>query len=81
MSELRGICRDNHIDFICEFIPGLDVFDPARFERGIFRFGLPAVYQMARLFETPPARKHWAGFSQALQTPLRRRWTTSISAS
>jgi hypothetical protein len=66
MSRLRGICRDNHIDFICEFIPGLDVFDPARFEQGIFRFGLPAVYQMARLFEASPERKHWAGFSEAL---------------
>ncbi len=67
MSRLRGICRDNHIDFICEFIPGLDVFDPARFEQGIFRFGLPAVYQMARVFETLPERKYWAGFSEALR--------------
>jgi DNA repair photolyase len=66
MSRLRGICRDNHIDFICEFIPGLDVFDPARFEQGIFRFGLPAVYQMARVMETLPERKHWAGFREGL---------------
>jgi DNA repair photolyase len=67
MSGLREICRDNHIDFICEFMPGLDVFDPARFERGIFRFGLPAVYQMARVFEAPPERKCWADFSEALR--------------
>jgi hypothetical protein len=67
MSRLSGICRDNHIDFVCEFIPGLDVFDPARFERGIFRFGLPAVYQMARVFEASPEPKYWAGFSEALR--------------
>ncbi len=67
MSRVRGVCRDNHIDFICEFIPGLDVFDPARFEQGIFRYGLPTVYQMARIFEAPPARKYWAGFSEALR--------------
>lgn len=67
MSRLRGICRDNHIDFICEFIPGLDVFDPARFEQGVFRFGLPAVYQMARVLEASPERKYWAGFSAALR--------------
>ncbi len=62
MSRLSGICTDNHIDFICEFIPGLDAFDSSRFETGIFRFGLPAVYQMVRAFETPPTRKNWNGF-------------------
>jgi DNA repair photolyase len=67
MSRLRGICRDNHIDFICEFIPGLDVFDPARFEQGIFRFGLPAVYQMARVFDASPERMYWTAFSEALR--------------
>ena len=67
MSRLRGICGDNHIDFICEFIPGLDLFDPARFEQGIFRFGLPAVYQMARVFEASPDRQYRAGFSEALR--------------
>jgi DNA repair photolyase len=67
MSKLRGICRDNHADFICEFIPGLDVFDPARFEQGIFRFGLPAVYQMTRIFDAPAGRMRWASFSQTLK--------------
>ena len=66
MLRLRGICQDNRIDFICEFIPGLDIFDPARFEQGVFRFGLPAVYQMARHFEASSERKYWAGFREAL---------------
>jgi len=66
MSRLSDICRTIGIDFICEFIPGLDAFDPARFERGLFRFGLPAVYQMARVFDTPPGRKDWTAFSAAL---------------
>jgi hypothetical protein len=67
MSRLRETCRDNHIDFICEFTPGLDVFDPARFQQGIFRFGLPAVSQMARVFEAPPQRKFWRSFSDVLR--------------
>src|SRR5207249_674899 len=67
MSRLRRICADNHVDFICEFIPRLDLFDPPRFEQGIFRFGLPTVYQMARAFEASPGRQYWAGFSEALK--------------
>ena len=68
MSGLREICRNNRIDFISEFIPGLDVFDSSRFEQGIFRFGLPAVYQMARVFEDCPEADSWAGFSEALRS-------------
>lgn len=65
MSALRDVCRDSQVDFICEFIPGLDSFDPARFAQGIFRFGLPTVYQMADLFEsrTPVS---WRDFRDAL---------------
>ncbi len=59
MWRLRAICADHQVDFISEFIPGLDVFDPARFEVGIFRFGLPTVYQMAALFDPAGTRKHW----------------------
>jgi len=67
MSRLQAACRAASIDFICEFVPGLDVFDSSRFERGIFRFGLPAVYQMVRLFETPFAQQSWPEFSGALR--------------
>ncbi len=65
MQVLREVCRDNHVDFICEFIPGLDLFDPGRFEEGIFRFGLPAVYQMVRIFDGAGALG-WAEFQEAL---------------
>lgn len=68
MSKLHRICEDNHIDFICEFIPGLDVFRGATFEQGIFRFGLPAVYQMAQSFEAPFERKDWRQFRAAIET-------------
>ena len=68
MSWLGEVCQDNAIDFICEFIPGLDAFDPVRFENGIFRFGLPAVYQMARLFQTRGEHQHWPGFRDALRS-------------
>lgn len=67
MTHLQAACRRHGLDFICEFIPGLDVFDPARFERGIFRFGLPTVYQMAALFDGPPVRKGWPQFRDTLE--------------
>ncbi len=67
MSKLQEICRDNHIDFICEFIPALDLFDSKRFDQGIFRFGLPAVYQMARLFKTMGERMSWPHFRECLK--------------
>jgi DNA repair photolyase len=71
MFRLQTICRQTGIDFICEFIPGLDAFAPARFERGIFRFGLPAVYQMLPLFEASGAPQGWDDFSAT----IRRRFT------
>lgn len=67
MSRLQEICRDNHIDFICEFIPALDVFDTTRFDRGIFRFGLPTVYQMARVFKAVGERMYWPRFCESLR--------------
>ncbi|MBZ5581944.1 MAG: radical SAM protein [Acidobacteriia bacterium] len=67
MARLNRICRDNHIAFISEFIPGLDVFDASTFEQGIFRFGLPAVYQMAGLFETPFERQGWERFRAGIR--------------
>ena len=68
MSKLRAACGRYGVDFICEFIPGLDVFTPARFERGIFRFGLPTVYQMTSLFDVRPARRRsWAEFRDVLK--------------
>ena len=71
MSKLAAICQDNGIDFICEFIPGLDSFRPARFEEGIFRFGLPTVYQMIPVLDAAPGNCMWDAFSEA----LRRRFT------
>ena len=71
MSKLAAICQDNRIDFICEFIPGLDSFQPARFEQGIFRFGLPTVYQMIPVLDAAPENRRWGAFSEA----LRRRFT------
>lgn len=68
MSTLAAVCQDHKVDFICEFIPGLDIFQPARFERGIFRFGLPTVYQMIPLFDASPERQCWSGFRQALRS-------------
>jgi DNA repair photolyase len=67
MSRLRDVCRRNHIDFICEFIPGLDEHDPANFEKGIFRFGLPTVYQMIPLFGALSERMDWSAFSDKLR--------------
>jgi DNA repair photolyase len=67
MSRLQAACRHSGIDFICEFIPGLDAFDPARFERGIFRFGLPTVYQMLPLFESSGVPQGWAEFSATIR--------------
>ena len=67
MSRLQEICRHNHIDFICEFIPALDLFDSARFDRGIFRYGLPTVYQMARFFKAVGERMHWSRFRDSLR--------------
>lgn len=67
MSRLRVTCGRYGVDFICEFIPGLNVFTPARFERGIFRFGLPTVYQMTQLFDGPSARSGWAEFRDVLK--------------
>jgi len=71
MFRLQTICRQTGIDFICEFIPGLDAFAPERFERGIFRFGLPTVYQMLPLFEASGAPQDWNNFSAT----IRRRFT------
>jgi hypothetical protein len=67
MSRLRDICCRNRIDFICEFIPGLDAYDASNFEKGIFRFGLPAVYQMAPLFGALSKRMDWPSFSDKLK--------------
>ena len=67
MSRLRDICRSNSVDFICEFMPGLDEFDPNRFEQGIFRCGLPTVYQMFQMFDEPPEHKRWVPFAAALR--------------
>jgi DNA repair photolyase len=67
MSRLRDICFRNHIDFICEFIPGLDEYDSSRFEKGIFLFGLPAVYQMVPLFGASSERMDWSSFSEKLR--------------
>jgi DNA repair photolyase len=64
MSTLRDVCCRNRIDFICEFMPGLNVFEPSRFENGIFRFGLPAVYQMAQLFDG--SSMNWEHFSNRI---------------
>lgn len=67
MSKLAAICLDKKIDFICEFIPGLDVFEPSRFEQGIFRFGLPTVYQMIPVVEASSANQSWPGFREAVR--------------
>jgi DNA repair photolyase len=67
MSRLQAICLQTGIDFICEFIPGLDAFEPARFERGIFRFGLPTVYQMLPLFPAPGVPQRWDEFSETIR--------------
>jgi len=67
MARLRDICCRNRVDFICEFIPGLDAFDATNFEKGIFRFGLPAVYQMVPLFGTSPKRLDWRAFRDKLK--------------
>lgn len=67
MSKLNRICSDTNIDFISEFIPGLDVFKAATFEQGIFRFGLPAVYQMAQVFDTFSERKTWGQFRAGIE--------------
>ncbi len=67
MSWLQKICRQNSVDFICEFIPGLDRFEPTRFDQGIFRFGLPAVYQMARAFSAVDERVYWPQFRDFLR--------------
>jgi DNA repair photolyase len=66
MSVLRDVCCRNKIDFICEFMPGLDAYEPSRFERGIFQFGLPAVYQMMRLFDGSSERMDWRCFSRKI---------------
>jgi DNA repair photolyase len=66
MSILRDICARHGIDFICEHIPALDSFDPERFTQGIFRYGLPTVYQMAPLFESGTAW-HWPAFGEELR--------------
>jgi DNA repair photolyase len=67
MSRLSRICRDSRIGFVSEFIPGLDAFDEDTFEQGIFRFGLPAVYQMAQSFEAPDERRDWTQFRAAIE--------------
>lgn len=67
MSRLRDICLHNGVDFICEFIPGLNAFDASRFEEGIFRYGLPTVYQMFQLFDGQSGRQRWAPFAAALR--------------
>lgn len=71
MARLSRICTANRIGFISEFIPGLDVFDVSLFEPGVFRYGLPAVYQMAQLFEDGSERLGWRQFRAALE----RRYT------
>ena len=67
MIKLRDVCCRNHIDFICEFIPGLDEFDPSTFEKGIFRYGLPAVYQMIPLFGALSEGMNWVCFCHKLK--------------
>ncbi len=66
MSRVRDNCLQNAVDFICEFVPGLDLFDPGRFDQGIFRYGLPAVYQMIQAFNGVPGRLGWPGFRELL---------------
>jgi DNA repair photolyase len=67
MSRLRDACLRNRIDFISEFIPGLDAFDASRFKRGIFRFGLPTVYQMLSIFDERSELASWVTFSEYLR--------------
>jgi DNA repair photolyase len=69
MSEIRDKCIQSRIDFICEFMPDLDAFNPQRFGQGMFRHGLPTVYQMAHLFDDA-APKTWNWF----QAELKRRF-------
>ena len=66
MSGLRDKCEQSKIDFICEFMPDLDLFDPRRFEEGMFRHGLPTVYQMTRMFDDLQA-ECWASFLAKLE--------------
>jgi DNA repair photolyase len=66
MSKLRDICVRNSIDFICEFMPGLDVFDPMKFDQGIFRYGLPAVYQLIQIFDGLSGRLSWPDFREQM---------------
>jgi DNA repair photolyase len=66
MRRLRDVCVRTGVDFVCEFIPGLDAFDPRTFDSGIFRYGLPTVYQMLPLFAESGQRQSWPTFRDAL---------------
>jgi DNA repair photolyase len=66
MSTLRDVCCRNGVDFICEFIPALDEYKPSRFENGIFRFGLPTVYQMTQLLGRE--RMDWPVFREKINS-------------
>lgn len=67
MSRLRDACCRSHIDFICEFIPELDEYDPSTFEKGVFHYGLPAVYQMMPVFGALSERMDWTRFRDRLR--------------
>jgi len=63
MEEFREICRRYKIGFVCEFIPELTDVDPAEFSAGVFRYGLPTVYDMLRFCENRgDAVLDWATF-------------------
>jgi hypothetical protein len=67
MGRLQEACLRNGVDFICEFMPDFDAFNPSRFEQGMFRHGLPAVYQMIQLFDSA-GPKDWQTFRDDITT-------------
>ncbi len=50
MQLFRETCESHDMTFVCEFIPGLTSLRAERFSTGVFRFGLPAVYQMLKFW-------------------------------
>lgn len=57
MEALRDECLARGVQFVCEFIPGLSEVNPREFGEGVFRFALPAVYQMTSFWSNKGIEK------------------------
>lgn len=51
MLRLKNACRSAGVSFVCEFIPEFDWLRAKHFSGGVFRFGIPAVYDMMHFWD------------------------------